>query len=266
MRIYLLPAVFSGEARLELHAKEAHYLMHVLRLKEGAAFAGRDRQGQLWDLVMQHCGKESCIIACSLASGTALATTDTLPAYQGPLPELHLYQCFCKGKKMEQIVRQATELGAFRIIPVQSRHSVVDLSKKEADELDGKQSRLLAMVKEAVQQSGSPIVTTVERLMDFSDIAKDWNNRGLALFFHQGPKETQQSLTEVVSTYAREHGHQAPVAMVIGPEGGLSGDEVSLLVAAGFIQVLLKTNILRAETAAIYALASVQVLMVESLT
>jgi len=164
---------------------------------------------------------------------------------------------------MEQIVRQATELGAFRIVPVQSRHSVVDLSKKEADELDGKQSRLLAMVKEAVQQSGSPIVTTVERLMDFSDIAKDWNNRGLALFFHQGPKETQQSLTEVVSTYVREYGHQAPVAMVIGPEGGLSDDEVSRLVAAGFTQVLLKTNILRAETAAIYALAAVQVLMVE---
>ena len=263
MRIYLLPASFAGEPQFLLEGKDAHYLMRVLRLKEETAFAGRDRSGKLWNLVLQKRGKNSCTISCCPAGKTAKATTDVLPSYQGPLPEIHLYQCLCKGKKMEQIIRQTTELGVKRIIPVQSKHSVVDISKKEQNELEGKRSRMQSIVKEAIQQSGSSVMTTIEPTIPLSAVTEDWNTRGLALFFHQNPMDRQEPLSQIISRYSQENGPHAPVAVLIGPEGGLAEEEVSLLLEAGFKAVLLKTNILRAETASVCALAIVQCLMVE---
>ncbi len=261
MRMYVLPLEFSGEPQLQIEGKEAHYLMRVLRMKEGFRFAGRDKNGSLWDLEMISHGKGSCTLSCHPAGDVAIETADVLPSYNGPLPELHLYQCLCKGKKMEQIVRQATEIGTCRIIPVQSKHSVVDFSKKESDELGIKRDRLQSMVKEAIQQSGSSIMTCVEKTLPFHKIREDWSGRGLALFFHQDPIEGQKSLVEVVSSYAREKGSEAPIAIVVGPEGGIADDEVLFLLQSGFTPVLLKTNILRAETATTFALAAIQTLM-----
>jgi 16S rRNA (uracil1498-N3)-methyltransferase len=261
MRMYVLPTEFSGEPRLQIEGKEAHYLIRVLRMKDGFRFAGRDKNGSLWDLEMISHGKGTCVLACRPAGAVAIESADTLPSYDGPLPELHLYQCLCKGKKMEQIVRQATEIGACRIIPVQSKHSVVDLSKKESDELEFKRDRLQSIVKEAIQQSGSSIMTLVDKTLAFHDIVGDWDGRGLALFFHQNCIMDQKSLVEIVSSYAREKGPEAPIAIVVGPEGGISDDEVQFLLQSGFNPVLLKTNILRAETAATFALAAIQTLM-----
>ncbi len=261
MRMYVLPPEFTGGPRLQVEGKEAHYLMRVLRMKEGSRFAGRDKNGALWDLEIISHGRNNCMLSCQPAGDSAIETADSLPSYEGPLPQLHLYQCLCKGKKMELIVRQATEIGANRVIPVQSKHSVVDFSKKESDELEGKKDRLDSMVKEAIQQSGSSIMTLVEKTLPFLKIAEDWNGRGLALFFHQNCIDGQKTLVEVVSSYAREKGPQAPIAIVIGPEGGLSDDEVLFLIKSGFTPILLKTNILRAETAATFALAAIQTLM-----
>ena len=261
MRIYLLPKEFSGEPLLRIEGKEAHYLTKVLRMQVGSRFAGRDHKGKIWDLEITHKDKNACSLSCALAGEEVLETSDDLPAYNGPLPSLSLYQCLCKGKKMEQIVRQATELGTARIIPVQSVHCVVDLSKKEVDELTGKKDRLQAMVKEAIQQSGSAVPTTIEPTLRLTEVVEDWHGQGLGLFFHQLPITDQQTLAAAVYSYAREKGPQAPIAVLIGPEGGLSDEEVQLLIHGGFKPIHLKTNILRAETAAIYALSSIQVVM-----
>ena len=262
MRLYLLPKEFTGEPLLQLEGKEAHYLTRVLRMKVGSRFAGRDHTGRLWDLEITHTDKNSCSLGCSIAGEEVLEASDALPAYNGPFPTLSLYQCLCKGKKMEQIVRQATEMGTSRIIPVQSVNSVVDLSKKDVEELAGKKDRLQAMVKEAIQQSGSAIPTAIERTLSLAEVIEDWHGQGLGLFFHQLPLgEHQPSLVDVVSSYAKQKGPQAPIAVLIGPEGGLSAEEAQLLLSADFKPIHLRTNILRAETAAIYALSAIQVVM-----
>lgn len=264
MRLYLLPSSFSGQTTIALSGKEAQYLTRVLRLKPGQRFAGRDVSGRLWNLSLLTVERDSCVLACEPAQDTGpVETTDSLPDYQGPLPSLCLFQCLCKGKKLEQIVRQATELGAMEIVPVQSRFCVVDMANKKQDSIDGRIQRLDAMVKEAVQQSGSRIPTSVTQPIPFSEIPSYWGSRGLGLFFHQSEVGDQEDLTSIVRRYRLEQGPKASVAVVIGPEGGLSTEEVTLLEQAGFHAVLLKTNILRAETAAIYALASVQTLMTE---
>lgn len=265
MRLYLLPETFDGQRELEITGKECQYLTRVLRLQQGQRFAGRDTAGKVWDLTLLSVGKGSCRVSClpAAADGPQEAT-DALPAYQGPLPHLFLFQCLCKGKKLEQIVRQATEIGAQEIVPVQSRFCVVDMSNKKQDSLASRTERLDAMIKEAVQQSGSRVPTSVSKPIRFSDIPAYWNGRGLGLFFHQSGMDGQESLTSLVRDYRRERGPEASIAIVVGPEGGLAPEETELLAKAGFLPVLLKTNILRAETASVYALSAVQTLMTET--
>lgn len=254
MRLYILPPSFEGEEELVLSGKDFRYLTKVLRMGSGSRFAGRDRHGRLWDLQVDSVGKDRCTLRCSFVTEQPAALSDDLPSYRGPFPEIHLYQGLCKGKKMDQIVRQATELGVRRIIPVSSRFGVVDLKGKEED----RRQRLELIVKEALQQSGSPVMTTVSIPIDIGKVADDWHEKGTAIVLHQLEVAGQRPLTRILA----EH-QGGPVAILVGPEGGFAEDEVEYLLARGFLPVHLKTNILRAETAAIVATSFVQQILVE---
>lgn len=259
MRIFVLPSDFTGSSHYPIEGKDAHYLTKVLRLQEGSSFTGRAPDGTLWDLTIVSIGKGSCLVSCEKAESTPQAVTDTLPEFRGPFPEIHLYQCMCKGKKMEQIIRQATELGVTRIIPVTSEFCVADISKKETRKVD----RYETMVKEAVQQSGSPVVTQIAKPLSIDQVAADWKKRGTALVFHQVAYEEQKTLGAVLARHKETP--EAPIAVVIGSEGGFSEREISGLLKLDFIPVLLKTNILRAETAAITVVAIIQQFLVDNL-
>jgi len=252
MRMYVLPSDFRGTERYTVVGKDVHYLTKVLRLSEGMQFTGRDFSGALWDLTIESVHRNSCTLLCAQTSEPQ-ALTDALPEYRGPFPEIHLYQAVCKGKKMDQIVRQATELGVTRIVPVTSERSLVDMTGKE----DDRRIRYEKIVKEAVQQSGSLVVTTIGTPIKLDQVSADWGHRGPACMLHQVSQAQQRTLAELTRT--------APIALVIGPEGGFSESEVQMLIREDFHPVLLKTNILRAETAAIAAVAIVQHLLVEKL-
>lgn len=260
MRIYVLPPDYKGSEHYTVKGKDVHYLTKVLRLREKSHFTGRDSFGTLWDLTMESISKQACLLTCKKHIDKPSTTTDTLPEFRGPFPEIHLYQSICKGKKMDQIIRQATELGVQRIIPVQSQFSVVDLTGKE----DERTLRYEAIVKEAIQQSGSPVMTHISPPITCKDIAEDWNHRGTACVLHQVAIEQQQDLFTILKKHCT-HTPEKPFGLVIGPEGGFSDDEVASLIHAGVYPILLKTNILRAETAAIASLAIVQHYLVDSL-
>ncbi len=259
MRQYLLDSSFTGEQdKLVLTGKESQYLTKVLRLKVGERLLGRDRAGKAWLLTLEHIGKGSCILSVSpYGEDEVDVATDALPSYKGSYPRLFLYQCLCKGKKNETIVRQATEIGVEEITLVQSEFCVKDYSQKKDNALD----RLESQIKEAIQQSGSPIPTHLsEKVLTLSDIPKQWDNKGLFLFFHQKERgEDHQTLPQILSKIPTD----TPIAMLIGSEGGLSDEECAFLEASGCIPVMLKGNILRSETAAIYALSTIQALRME---
>jgi len=263
MRQYLLDPSFTGEQKnLILTDKESQYLTKVLRLKVGERLLGRDRTGKTWLLELEQIGKNSCILSVSpLGEGEVDVATDDLPSYKGSYPRIFLYQCLCKGKKNETIVRQATEIGVEEITLVQSKFCVKDYSLKKGTTLGPQKERLESQIKEAIQQSGSPIPTYLtEQIITLADLPSHWNNKGLFIFFHQSSRGEQQSLPQLLSTVLPD----TPIAMLIGSEGGLSDDECTFLEDAGFKPVMLKGNILRAETAAIYALSTIQVLLTET--
>jgi len=263
MRQYLLDSSFTGEQKkLVLTDKEAQYLTKVLRLKVGDRLLGRDRTGKPWLLELEQIGKSSCILSVSpLGEDETDVATDALPSYKGSYPRIFLYQCLCKGKKNETIVRQATEIGVEEITLVQSKFCVKEYSNKRDKGLGAQKERLESQIKEAIQQSGSPIPTHItDEILSLADIPKHWDNKGLFIFFHQSSRGKQQTLPQLLATVQPD----APIAMLIGSEGGLSDEECTFLEDAGFRPVMLKGNILRAETAAIYALSTIQVLLTET--
>ena len=258
MRIYLLPENFTGSEQYTIRGKDTHYLTRVLRLAEGDSFPGRDRSGRSWNLTLTQIDKGSCTLSCSMSAGNDLVQTDALPDFHGPFPEIHVYQAVCKGKKMDQIIRQVTELGVTRIIPVISTHTVADISAKATEKV----ARYETVIKEAIQQSGSPVSTRIDPPLAISDVIQDWDHRGTALIFHQSTVADQPSLSEQLA----QHDTTQPIAVMIGAEGGFSPAEVEHLIEEGFSPVLLKTNILRAETAAVAAVAIVQHMLVDTLS
>jgi len=257
MRLFLLPPEFSPDSPLVLKGRDYNYVVNVLRLKEGSRMTGRDRSGKPWNLIIESITSDTCTLSVNQAE-EAIETTDALPE-TGPRKSIILYQCQPKGRKMDDIIRMATEAGVLSIVPVKSRYCVSDITGKEKSKL----ARYEAVIKEAVQQSGSLVPTTIEGVIDitevpghFEQLCRKLGQRGLGLFFHQcSAKEDQKDLVSLLEDF------DGTVGILIGSEGGISEEEAKFLISKEFNPVLLKTNILRCETASIYAVAAVQTLI-----
>lgn len=252
MRQYLLPDGFRGEGLVSLSDKESRYLVRVLRYRAGTKFNGVDREGNVYDLELVD---GHTLRASRALGGQAQAVSDTLPV-RATLPRLHLLQCLCKGKKDELIVRQATEAGVLSIGFVHSRYCVADLDGKSRKAMEARKDRLEAIIREAVQQSGSPLPTTLDAAVHPIGDLDAYPPSGLRLFFHQSPRGTKSLRTLLERLSPGED-----VWLLVGSEGGFSDEECARLEAHGWQAVLLDTNILRAETASLYAIAACQTLL-----
>jgi 16S rRNA (uracil1498-N3)-methyltransferase len=159
---------------------------------------------------------------------------------------------------MDLIVRQAAEGGVTEIVPFVSAYSV-----PRPGENDGRLERWRRIIREARQQSGSGIATAVREVRTLDSLLEYWQDlqtryeRPLGLLLHQNPLE-QGSF----------HGYldKRPglVVLAVGPEGGFSPEEAALCVAGGFRPLTMGNNILRTETAALYASAAIRIILLES--
>jgi 16S rRNA (uracil1498-N3)-methyltransferase len=158
---------------------------------------------------------------------------------------------------MDLIVRQATEAGVQRVIPVHSRYSQTRFAGKR--EMEKKLERWRRIARQAVQQSGAvrpPLIEAPRRfessLQEISE-AKDDEAR---LFFHQDRKNSD-TLHRCLSKSVKI------ITLVVGPEGGLDQEEVDLLRKMSFVPITVGHTVLRTETAALYAIAAVQTVINE---
>jgi 16S rRNA (uracil1498-N3)-methyltransferase len=149
--------------------------------------------------------------------------------------EVVLYVALLKGDKLSEVVRAATELGATRIQPLITRHSV----PKEMGE--GKLRRLKAIAKEAAKQSGRLRVPEVLPPIPLKAVPEV--EQGLVA--HVGARALVREVLDL----------NRNLSLAVGPEGGFAEEEVALLKERGFTPVSLGRRILRAETAALALLA-----------
>ncbi len=242
MKQFILPDGYKGGSFFNLTGKEFHYLIRVLRIKESESFSGMDNRGNSYKITVKDISRDSCRL-------------DILEnrKRKDHSPRITLFQCLPKGRKMDLIIRQATEIGISNIIPIKSSFTVSSISESSKD---NKIARWERIAREAAQQSGSFRMPEIMPPIVLSDLSKIWNNNETGIFFHHEPLENN-----TLHRYLFECSQN--ISIVIGPEGGLAKKETVFLKNTGFKPVYLGSNILRTETAAIYALSAIHILLLE---
>jgi 16S rRNA (uracil1498-N3)-methyltransferase len=233
-RLYVVAPLSAG-ASLELSREHTNYLLTVLRMKVGEAlvlFNGRDGA---WMARIADDHRKAAVLE-------VLVQTE----HQTPASDLWFGFAPLKTGRLDYLVQKATEMGAGVIQPVITRYTQVQRLKSD---------KLLANIIEAAEQCE---VLSVPRLGDEVSLAE--------LITHW---QQQQGLRRLVFCDESAQAHSPldqlrdidglPVGILVGPEGGFSADERQLLLAQTFvIPISLGPRILRADTAAVAALAVVQ--------
>lgn len=212
---------------MPLGPAQAHYLGAVMRLGPGArieVFNGRDGA---WTAEIEAVGKR----------GGSLELVAQAAPQRDP-PDVWLMFAPIKKARTDFIVEKATELGAARILPVQTDHTNAERIARD---------RLQAHAVEAAEQCGGTFVPEVAALAPLSGLLDRWDRGRRILWADEalaGPAATLAALP------------RGPWAILIGPEGGWSAAERARLgVLEGVTRVSLGPRILRADTAAVAALA-----------
>ena len=224
IRLYVDQPLAPGQA-VRLSPDQAHYLTGVMRLAAGAPillFNGRDGE---WRATLAEASKRGAI---------AIPDTQTKPLHLPP--DLWLLFAPIKKARTDFIVEKAVELGAARILPVQTRHTNSDRIR---------QDRLQAHAVEAAEQCGATFVPEVTDLHHLDKLLAQWpTDRRL---YWCDETALGQPATLALA--------QGPAAILIGPEGGFSADEAAKLRGRPNVTPLsLGPRILRADTAAVAAL------------
>jgi 16S rRNA (uracil1498-N3)-methyltransferase len=175
---------------------------------------------------------------------------DSFEASVEPALEIHLIQALPKKERLEWIIQKATELGIISIVPFLSDHSI---TLEERNTHQNKSHRWQAIATRAAQQCRRARVPLVYPIHSFNDALEHGRQSDLRLILWE--KECSQGMKSVLSEHT---GAARKVAVMVGPEGGFSPDELSRAGQKGFVSVGLGERILRTETAAIAALAIIQ--------
>ena len=161
--------------------------------------------------------------------------------------KISLYQGLPKSDKMELIIQKAVELGAARVIPVETARCVVKLDRKKAE---SKRSRWQAISESAAKQSGRSVIPEIAMPMKYAAALKEAADCDIRLIPYEnaeGMERTRKILESV------QPGQK--IAVFIGPEGGFEETEIRQAEEAGFEAVTLGKRILRTETAGFVVLS-----------
>lgn len=225
MKRLLLPGAAPGAARLE--GPRFHHLVRVLRVRPGDVLELFDGQGTAFPATVDRLDAD----AAELTIGPGVA--------QPSAPPITVVQALPKADKLEWVLQKGTELGAARFVLAFSERCVVKASGRE----DAKVQRWQKIADEAARQCGRADVPEVVAPRPLPDAVRALPEGTRVLVLDE--EEQERSL----SSAAAEPG---PLALVVGPEGGLSRAEVQALRATS---VTLGRRVLRTETAAVAALA-----------
>ncbi len=165
-----------------------------------------------------------------------------------PTVAVTLFQCIPKGDKLDSVVQKAVELGVHEIVPVLSSRCVSRPDEKAAAK---KRERLQKIANEAAKQSGRGILPEVCKTVSFKEccaVLKDFDTA--VLFYELGGKPLADISFE----------KNGKIAVLIGPEGGFSEDEVTAATNGGAQRATLGKRILRTETAPVAALGCIMLL------
>ncbi|MBQ0166405.1 MAG: 16S rRNA (uracil(1498)-N(3))-methyltransferase [Treponema sp.] len=260
MRQFICPSSPDASGRIRLSAKDSRYLLKVLRQVDGDIIDARLPDGTLSKMRLVLSGADAFLVTAAdpdaESSVQGVRTEELSAAGSGQQLDLWLFQFLPRPQKMDLIVRQAAECGVTKIVPILGDFSV----KNDAD---ARLDRWERIIREARQQSGSAVNTVILPVMSVEKAVDTWNSDGTesaAFVLHESPSYAADCLFK-----AARSGKVRKAAVAVGCEGGMSDRELEVLMKAGFEPLHFVTNVLRAETAALYGLAVVQQVLVGGL-
>lgn len=260
MKQFILQSAPDESGIVRLSGADYHYLARVRRFTTGTVFNALLPNGETARIQVR-------AVSGDWLEGERIA--DAGPALMPEaIPQISLFQALPKGVKMDLIVRQAVECGVAEIVPFTSAHSV----PKIADDKD-RIARWERIVREARQQSGSGVATVVHAPLSFDGLLQHWTamqeqhaRRVKGIMLHptvaQAARVAHAAPVSFHACLEQSDTHK-PIALAVGPEGGFSPSEAARFTAAGFTALTLGNTILRTETAVVYAVAAIRIILLE---
>ena len=235
MRISRLfsPQTLPNDGAFDLDEAASHYLLKVLRSTVGYRFVMFDGSGCEFDVELSAATKKTATV-------NILKVRPGLP--ESPL-NTHLAIGISKGDRMDFVLQKATELGVTQITPLFTERSDVKLT---GDRLAKKMQHWLGVIRSACEQCGRCVLPVLHSPAVLSQLLLDETSQYKFVLYPTSQTPLKSALT--VSS----------VCLLIGPEGGLSDNEIEQAMRASFTPLQLGPRVLRTETAPLAALSLVQ--------
>ncbi len=222
--------------------------LHTLRVRAGEQIVLVDFEGHGWHLTLNSPVDKKDQLLCAEVIGELSSKRKT---------DLTLIQGISATDRMDQTVRQVTELAVAKIIPLQSERSTVRLDKNSKEK---KLERWKRVARGAAEQSGQLHEPTIHMPISLDQVLASLSDYDLVLLFWEelGGCSISEAFDSYRSRFNNENLSKAApqkVAIFVGPEGGFSKSEAELVLASGAHAVSIGETILRTETAAVVASA-----------
>ena len=226
-----------AEDTIFITGPDVNHMKHVLRMKPGEEVLISDGTGRDYTCEVEAFEPDRAVVRIHSVCDSRME----LPA------EIWLFQGLPKADKMELVIQKAVELGAFEVIPVAMKRSVVKLDAKKAE---SKVKRWNAIAESAAKQSKRSILPQVSDVVTFAQAVKMAENCQIKLLPYEcadGMEKTKRLIENITPGQ--------DIAVFIGPEGGFDLDELELAKEAGCEIITLGKRILRTETAGMMLLS-----------
>lgn len=234
-----------GPETVTVTGSDVNHIKNVLRMKPGEEVLISSRDG----------GDYLCRVAELNADTVRMEILNARESSMELPARIHLFQGLPKSDKLEFIIQKAVELGVYRIIPVETKFTVVRLDKKKEE---AKKKRWNAIAESAAKQSKRSRIPEVTGVVSLEEAIKEASGYDLKLIPYEcadGIAATREQIGKAASGM--------DIAVFIGPEGGFAEEEIAKAGAAGIVPVTLGKRILRTETAGLCILSALMLQLEE---
>ncbi|GIV17945.1 MAG: ribosomal RNA small subunit methyltransferase E [Armatimonadota bacterium] len=235
-RFFVAPEQFS-DGIVRIGGEDARQIRVVLRLQPGDEIGVLDGSGREYHCVLESVRKDE----------TVARVGNWVDLDVEPRVHITVVQSLAKGEKVEQVIQHGTEIGVSRFLLVHTERSVMRLSAERAR---SRMERWRRIAKEAAEQARRAKVPALDGVLSLRQALEQVADASI-LVLHPG--DATLSLAEWLESGSLAAG----VAVVVGPEGGLTDEEVVLCQEHGATTVSLMPRILRTETAALVAVSQI---------
>jgi len=229
------PSIIASQKQIELSDDAAGHVARVLRMQVHQPIILFDGTGYEYTTTITHLSKKNVHVIVQHAA---------FKNAESPL-NLHLGQVISRGDKMEFTIQKSVELGVNTITPLLSGRCGVKLDEKRFEKKLGQWKKIVIA---ACEQCGRNIIPKINPIIQLEHWCAEETN-ALKLNLHPRATYSIKTLPETKQN----------IRLLVGPEGGLSEDEILMTQKHQFEEILLGPRVLRTETAALTAITALQV-------